>query len=119
MAGWREWRDGARAPMDRDRAWTCLGMNLAVLPGLGTAMAGRLVEGALQAALALAGAIVLVCWFFLFLGEWSRLGHYPWGGGEDLEVWLAGIGLFAFGWLWALMTSLGLLRSAGGAPGPR
>ena len=52
-----EWRDRARAPMDETRAWTCLGMNVAQ-PGLGTALAGRFVEGALQAALSVAGALV-------------------------------------------------------------
>ena len=110
MAGWREWRDRARAPMDETRAWTCLGMNVAQ-PGLGTALAGRFVEGALQAALSVAGGLVLLRWFFLFLAEWKSLGHYPWGGGEDVGLWLAGSGLFAFGWLWSLATGFALVRA--------
>ena len=96
--------------MDETRAWTCLGMNVAQ-PGLGTALAGRFVEGVLQAALAIAGGLVLLRWFFLFLDEWSRLGHYPWGGGEDVELWVTGIGLFAFGWLWALASSVAMVRA--------
>ena len=102
--------------MDETRAWTCLGMNVAQ-PGLGTALAGRFVEGALQAALSVAGALACLRWLFLVLGEWSRSGEYPWGGGEDLEVGLAGIGLFAFGWLWSLATGVMLVRKY--RPGPR
>ena len=109
MRAWREWRERARAPMDETRAWTCLGMNLAQ-PGLGTALAGRFVEGALQAVLAVAGALVLLRWFFLFLDEWKHLGHYPWGGGEDLMLWLTGIALFAAGWVWSLVTGLAMVR---------
>jgi hypothetical protein len=109
---WREWRARALAPVDEDRAWTCLTVNLAGLPGLGTAMAGRFVEGGLQAALALAGALVCLRWILLFLGEWSRRGEYPWGGGEHLALGVAGIALFAAGWLWALGSSVSFLRAA-------
>ena len=96
--------------MDETRAWTCLGMNLGVLPGLGTTLAGRFVEGALQAALALAGTLACLRWIFLFLAEWSRTGEYPWGGGEDLSLGLAGVGLFAAGWLWSLATSVAIIH---------
>jgi hypothetical protein len=117
VLAWREWRGRALAPVDETRAWTCLGMNLAVLPGLGTALAGRFVAGAAQAVLALAGAGVCLRWLVLFVREWARDGAYPWGGGENLGLGVAGVGLFAAGWLWSLASSVAILggaRRAGG-----
>jgi hypothetical protein len=108
---WREWRARALAPVDETRAWACLGMN-AAMPGLGSALAGRFAAGAAQALLALAGAGACLWWIVLFVDEWRRLGHYPWGGGEHLVLGLLGIGLFAAGWLWSLATSAAVIRAA-------
>ena len=109
---WRGWRDRARAPMDETRAWTCLGMNLGVAPGLGTALAGQFATGAAQALLAMTGAAMSLRWIVLFVEEWARIGEYPWYGGEHLALGLTGVGLFALAWLWSLATSLLLVRAA-------
>ena len=106
------WRELARGPIDPTRAWALLAVNLTVLPGLGSALAGRVLAGAVQAVLALAGAGLCLWWLVLFVGEWSRTGEYPWGGGSDLEIGLAGIALFAAGWLWSLATSAAVVRSS-------
>ena len=104
------WRDLARGPMDATRAWALLAVNLAVLPGLGSALAGRVVAGAAQAVLAVAGAGLCLWWLVLFGREWALTGEYPWGGGSDLAVGLWGVALFGAGWLWALATSVVVIR---------
>jgi hypothetical protein len=111
VAAGRRWRDLARGPLDPTRAWALLAVNLTVLPGLGSALAGRKISGIAQAALALAGAGLCAWWLVLFIGEWSRTGEYPWGGGGDLELGLFGVALFAAGWLWSLATSAVIIRS--------
>ena len=114
------WRELAAGPIDATRAWALLAINLTVLPGLGSALAGRVAAGVLQAVLALAGAGLCLWWLVLFGREWSLTGEYPWGGGGDLEIGLWGVGLFAAGWLWALATSVAVIRSVRpGAAGPR
>jgi hypothetical protein len=112
---------GARGPLTREKAWTCLSANLG-FPGTGSLMAGRF-SGYPQALLAVAG--MLMSMFFgvrfalWFLANWSRLQDS--GGdamGNLLEMWLAmrwavaGMGLFAFSWIWGLVSGLMLLASA-------
>ncbi len=87
-------------------------------------MAGR-IAGYPQAALALGGMGLTLAFgvrFIVWFAANSARLHDP---GTDpfaamLDMWLAGrlrwavlgIALFALGWLWALATSLGLLRAA-------
>ena len=112
---------GARRPVSRQTAWGCLTTNLAA-PGFGSLVAGR-IAGYPQAALALGGLAMTtflgVRFIVWALANWSRL-HEP--QGEPLaafgEMWraarwpLLGIAIFALGWLWALGTSIQILRSA-------
>ena len=114
---------GPRRPLSRQTAWGCLTTNLA-LPGLGSLVAGRLC-GYAQAALALGGMGLTLAFGVRFLlwfaNNWARI-HDP--EADPLAVlrdmWVAGclrwavlgIALFALGWLWALATSLALLRAA-------
>jgi hypothetical protein len=108
-------------PLDRSTAWGCVTSNLA-LPGSGSLLAGRL-SGYGQAFLALGGTVLTIVFGVRFLvwglSNWSRLQD-PEGDlvERGLEVWLSvrwallGLGAFAAGWLWALGTSLGILRRA-------
>ena len=113
---------GPRQPLSRQTAWGCLTTNLA-LPGFGSLLGGRR-SGYPQAALMICGLILTcVCgirFMIWAVANWSRLqGNEldPFGG--LLEMWLAarwalaGIGIFATAWVWALGTSLELLREAG------
>lgn len=116
--------------ISRETAWGCLTTNLAC-PGVGTVLAGKRIEGAIQIGLTVAGFILtvfyggrFVVWYFM---NYSRLYSDPSADPIAVfaEVWngvrlpLAGIGLFAFTWLWALWTSWRVLsasrREAGGA----
>jgi hypothetical protein len=92
------------------------------MPGFGSLLAGR-VSGYPQAALMLIGLLLTVVCGVRFIA-W-RLDH--WSQVQDpqadplanlMEMWLAvrwsllGVGIFGFGWLWSLFTSLDILREA-------
>jgi hypothetical protein len=121
---------GERRPLDRTTAWGCLTANLA-MPGSGTLVAGRR-RGYVQGLLALAGmgltTVFGLRFFAWYFANYARLQ-------EELadpvatagEIWIAvrwallGMALFALGWLWALGSSLILLRDArraGSGPPP-
>jgi hypothetical protein len=97
---------------DRDLARNCLLTNLLALPGLGSFIAGRRVTGFFQAALALTGFGLTGFWFFSFIALWFRTGEFPMDGGPQFPAGLAGVGLFAGAWCWALVTGLAILRKA-------
>ena len=112
---------GPRRPLSRQTAWGCLTTNLA-LPGFGSLVDGR-ISGYPQAALALGGmglslafGVPFILWFAANSARLHDPEADPFAG--MLETWLAvrwallGIALFALGWLWALATSLSLLRAA-------
>src|SRR2546425_4585484 len=112
---------GPRHPLSRQTAWGCLTTNLA-LPGFGSLVAGR-VSGYPQVALGLLGLVLTlvfgVRFFYWYAANWSRFQ----GAQADPfaamgEMWrvvrwaLLGMGIFFIGWLWALATSLQILRAA-------
>ena len=108
----------SRGPISRETARGCLVSNLA-MPGAGSLAAGRCI-GYLQMALALAGlgissvtTVRFVSWYF---------NHLPEVREPDMETVFAilrelrgpalGLAIFTAGWLWALVTSWQILRSA-------
>jgi 4a-hydroxytetrahydrobiopterin dehydratase len=99
--------------LSRAKARNAALVNQLATPGLGSLMAGRWIAGAGQLALALAGFILIMVWFFkiiipyysLMFGE-SAPGPINWWTGE------LGAGLFVLAWFWSLVTSLSLLREA-------
>jgi hypothetical protein len=112
---------GPRQTLSRQTAWGCLTTNLA-MPGFGSLAAGH-VSGYVQAVLAIGGMILTVVFgarFILwYVANWSRLHDLDSDPTAALgEMWLAlrwpalGIGIFFVGWLWALVSSCQILRSA-------
>ncbi len=112
---------GPRQPLSRQTAWGCFTSNLA-LPGSGSLLAGR-VSGYAQLALAVAGlvlSLILGARFVVWcLGNWSRLHDPNADPVTTLEaMWLAlrwpllGFAAFALAWLWALATSVRIVRAA-------
>ena len=78
-------------------------------------MAGRRVVGIGQLLLAVAGFGMFVGWFALRM---LQLYNEVVNGVEPKSVaWLAqaGVGTFAAGWLWGLMTSVRILREGRGS----
>jgi hypothetical protein len=112
---------GPRRALSRQTAWGCLTSNLA-LPGSGSLVAGHPV-GYAQLALALGGFVVSAIFGVRFivwqLANWSRF-HSPEAdpAADLLEIWLhlrwalLGMAIVFVSFLWALTTSLAILRSA-------
>jgi hypothetical protein len=97
----------------RTWAWGCVLINQLATPGLGSIIGRRFVSGAGQLLLAVGGFVMIVGWMVRFyydsyreaIGQKPVGGPYGWWG-----KW--GLILFGAGWLWALFTSLSLLRQA-------
>ena len=108
----------ARRRLNRSEAWACLTANLA-LPGSGSLAAGRAI-GYFQMGAAFAGMMISVV-TAVPMFQWAASGAATKPAPVEepleglLELWphirwpLAGLGLFAAAFLWALTTSLILL----------
>jgi hypothetical protein len=103
-------------PPTRGEAITCALINQFATPGLGSWLGGRRTSGSGQMLLAVAGFLLWCCWFT------GRLLTQLAEGGIDVEApqfllthhqafmkWA--VISFAVAWLWALVTSVVLLRS--------
>ena len=75
-------------------------------------MAARYVAGSGQLLLAVAGAGFVIVWFVAVMAQ--TVQQLDDGAPPKSVAWLGEIGalLFAISWLWALVTSLSLLREA-------
>jgi hypothetical protein len=110
-----------RKPLDRQTAWGFLTTNLA-LPGFGSLLGQRRI-GYLQAAVSVSGLVLtltfgtrFVIWYFTNLKTINDTQGDPLSllGETLIQVrWaLLGMALFGLALLWALTTSLSLLREA-------
>ena len=117
------------SPLERRQAWRCATTNLLVLPGLGSLMAGRRLEGYGQAGLAGLGILLQVVFLTWFSFHWSEVVSPTAGQASNLSeaalllvknlgvyLWLiaGGVVLFILSWLWALASSVGILLEAKG-----
>jgi hypothetical protein len=113
---------GPRQALSRQTAWGCLTTNLA-MPGFGSLVAGHR-SGYFQAALAILGLILTTVFgirsMVWAVANWSSIQANDVDPFDTLlRMWLvmrwafAGIAVFAIGWIWALGTSLLILRAAG------
>ena len=107
-----------RARSSEDFAWACLFANVVGVPGVGTMMARRR-EGLAQVLLSVAGGILLTWWLVAFLIAELRTMELPPPGGPALGLALSGLALFGMGWVWALGSSLALLREQRRGAAPR
>jgi hypothetical protein len=103
----------------RSTALTCAIINQLATPGLGSIIGRRFLAGFGQLLLAAGGFVMIVGWMVRSFydryreasGQTPVGGQYGWWGG-----W--GLILFGTGWLWALFTSVSLLRQAKKTPPP-
>src|ERR1017187_537525 len=100
----------AGKPINRAIARNCFLINQFATPGLGSLMARRFAAGIGQLSLALVGFALTVAWFSLTMVQtYNQIS-------DDAPAksfgWLGAAGalVFAVSWLWALATSLSLLR---------
>ena len=102
-----------RKPLSRVSARNYALLNQLATPGLGSLMAGRIIAGIGQLLLAVTGFVMVIAWFVKVMIQFYSLMS---GGDPNPRsvAWLAlaGFGAFALAWLWALVTSLSLLRDA-------
>jgi len=101
-------------PLSPSQARNSALINQLATPGLGSLLARRYVAGSGQLLLALAGFAMVTGWFgALILKMYNEIqGNPP----SKSVAWLGEVGALAFGlaWLWALFTSLSLIREARG-----
>ncbi len=101
-------------PLTRVRAWTCVLVNQLATPGLGSLWGGRKLAAAGQLCLAFAGFFFFLAWMFEYLRRdiLTAMDESPPAGDP---AWMARGGIVCFGaaWVWALFTSVSLLRQAG------
>ncbi len=88
----------------------CLLLNLLILPGLGTVMAGGRLMGGLQIVLALTGFALTPVYFVTTARDWWRTGHFVCEFNHSLLWSMAGLGLFLIAWLWGLVSGLQIRR---------
>ena len=105
--------------IDRTKAWTCAGLNQLACPGLGTIMAGRWV-GYVQTVIMVAGFFLTMGFMLSVMADMLRCLTHPDLGAPHLKelclpyAWsgLSGLLLCAIAWLWALISSLSIIRGA-------
>jgi hypothetical protein len=101
----------ARA-LNRTTARNSFLVNQLATPGLGSLMAGRYLAGVGQLLLALIGFGLVLAWFVALMTQVFQQadGDVP----PKSVAWLgeSGAATFVAAWLWALVTSLNLLRAA-------
>jgi len=99
-------------PASQSTARNAALVNQLATPGLGSLMAGRWIAGIGQLALAVAGFVMVVVWFFEIMIQYygQITGNVP----VRSVGWIGEIGatLFVASWFWALVTSISLLRQA-------
>ena len=100
----------------RERVWSCVLINQCATPGLGSLLCRRFFSGTGQLLLAVAGFVLVLGWMWQFFyrlylrqsGDPVPRSSYAWMG-----KW--GLLLFGVAWLWALFTSISLIRQMSAA----
>jgi len=94
----------------KTRARNCTVLNLLGTPGLGSLVAGRIVEGIGQLAIAIVGFGLFTVWIIKIFAQFY--GQID--GNVEVKpvgwIGLAGCLIFAVAWVWSLMTSLSVNR---------
>ena len=100
-------------PLSRARITSCIIINLAATPVLGSLIARRFLAGTGQLLLALAGFTLMLVWFVqMMIRYYGLMFSETQPRLPKLVLLEAGAILFALSWLWALVTSISLLREA-------
>jgi hypothetical protein len=100
-------------PISEGTARNCFFVNQFATPGLGSMMGGHLIAGIGQLLLALIGFALVMAWFVLTLKESYNFDINGTGTPRSYAIFgIAGLIIFGAGWIWALVTSLGLMREA-------
>ena len=100
-------------PLSRARAASCILINLAATPGLGSLLARRFWAGTGQLLLALVGFGLLVVWMLDLFYRVFRQQMDELVSATPIDwMWKWGLICFAAAWVWSLVTSVSLWRQA-------
>ena len=102
--------NSTKQPLTRTKARNAAFMNQLATPGLGSLLAGRWIAGVGQLLLFLAGFGMFLCWVVL---QMLQLYQEVVNGVEPHSIaWLGWAGALtsAAAWLWALFTTMSILR---------
>lgn len=99
--------------IDPAKALVCFVINVFATPGLGSLIAGRVAVGIVQFTLGIIGAGLIVGWITCLVWDNIRIA----AGEAPIKMpysWAGKYGVIVFGlaWLWALITSISILREA-------
>jgi len=105
-------RSASDVASSRANPWTLVALNLVVLPGLGSVLAGRIVSGVLQMLASIVGFILGVIWLLQLISLYASDDKLPDLSSLPFTTLVSGGVLFALGWFWSLASSLQILRDA-------
>jgi hypothetical protein len=99
-------------PLSRDRAWSCIMMNIAT-PGVGSMRAGQVFAGPAQLLLALAGAALICVWIIkACYGMVQEELDQPVPQNSGGWLWKWGAICFAASYAWTFVACVNLFRRA-------
>ena len=103
-----------RKPVSRVTARNAMLANQFATPGLGSLFARRWIAGIGQLLLAVTGFCFIMWWFVALLVQYYRTMDFSQKAEPRPVAWigLTGAGIFLASWLWALVTSISILREA-------
>jgi hypothetical protein len=96
-------------------ARNCFLVNQFATPGLGSLMGGRVLSGLGQLLLAVVGCGLVMFWFFKTMKQYYSIAGDEMAAPADVSYAsyaLAGFFIFIASWLWSLLTSISIVRSA-------
>lgn len=99
-------------PLNRDRAWACLILNLS-FPGWGSWKAGRKLAGIGEMLIVFAGLLLMGDWFIQWMNRIIQseldeaLPPVP-----SARLWRWGVGLIAVSCVWTVVTCISILQQA-------
>lgn len=102
---------GSPPPPDPAKAWGLAAANVLLWPGLGTALARRW-SGLLQMGLSGGGLVMALVGLIGFYGRWINTTEFPGWRDRYILSFIVGMGLFTITWLWALVSSIQIIRAA-------
>ena len=99
-------------PLSPAAARNCFLMNQFATPGLGSLMGARIVAGLGQLLLFLLGFLLFLYWFLKTMHNYYSLlsGDVDMPGPSYTKFAISGLLFCAASWLWALLTSISLIR---------
>ena len=100
-------------PLDPARATNCAVINLAATPGLGSWIAGRVVEAVGQLILSVSGFCLIIAYLVqMVVNAFKQLDGTPPETKSFLWLLKVGGGIFVLAWIWSLFTSISVWREA-------